>query len=118
MNELIEKLKKYTLQYAMENGIVLEHNNFVRCLSPDHEDKNPSMRFWEENNIFHCFSCGANYDIFSLANLLEGKPINGPEFITENVFYLAQRYGEAYEHLKKELTAEEIQKYIYFYIKF
>lgn len=113
MNELIEKLKKYTIQYALENGIVLEHNNFLRCLSPEHEDRNPSMRFWEENNIFHCFSCGANYDIFSLANLLEGKPLNGPEFITENVFYLAQRYGEPYEHLKKQLTAEEIQKYIY-----
>lgn len=113
MNELIEKLKKYTLQYALENGVVLEHNNFLRCLSPEHEDKNPSMSYWEEANIFHCFSCGANYDIFNLANLFEGKPLNGPEFITENVFYLAQRYGEPYEHLKKEMTAEEIQKYIF-----
>lgn len=114
MNELIENLKKYTLQYAIENGVVLENNNFVRCLSPEHEDKNPSMSYWEEANVFHCFSCNATYDIFNLANLFEGKPLNGPEFIEENVFYLAKRYGEPYEHLKKTLSPEDMKRYIFF----
>lgn len=111
LKELMDKLKEYALQYAAENGVTLNNNGFVSCLSPDHEDRNPSMHYWEENNIFYCFSCGFVADIFTLANILEGKPLTGPEFITENVFYLARRYGEEYTHLQSELTQAEIKKY-------
>ena len=34
------------------------------CVSPDHEDRNPSMHFY--GSTCFCFSCGARYDIFKL----------------------------------------------------
>ena len=34
------------------------------CVSPEHEDKNPSMHFY--GTTCFCFSCGARYDIFKL----------------------------------------------------
>ena len=30
----------------------------VRCLNPEHEDRNPSMRIDNITGIFNCFSCG------------------------------------------------------------
>ena len=111
IQELMELLKPYILNYAEEFGVIPNNSGFITCLNPEHEDHNPSMHFWEENNIFYCFSCNYTCDIFDLAHLLENKPICGPDFIEENVFYLARKYGFPYEHLQKELTAEEIKKH-------
>jgi DNA primase len=30
----------------------------VKCLSPDHDDSNPSMRIDRITGVFNCFSCG------------------------------------------------------------
>tara|TARA_B100000073_G_scaffold337146_1_gene332743 strand:- start:233 stop:1069 length:837 start_codon:yes stop_codon:yes gene_type:complete len=38
----------------------------VKCLNPDHEDKNPSMRIDNITGIFNCFSCGFKGNIFKL----------------------------------------------------
>lgn len=54
---LMEKLKEHTLQYAIENGVQLDGNGFVSCLYPDHPDRDPSMKWWDEANVFHCFGC-------------------------------------------------------------
>lgn len=47
----------------------------VRCLSPDHDDRNPSMRIDRITGIFSCFSCGFKGNVFSLfgekANFLQ-----------------------------------------------
>tara|TARA_Y100001937_G_C7092674_1_gene318523 strand:+ start:30 stop:878 length:849 start_codon:yes stop_codon:yes gene_type:complete len=49
----------------------------VKCLNPDHEDKNPSMRVDQITGIFHCFSCGFRGNVFNhfgaVANYLEIK---------------------------------------------
>jgi len=49
----------------------------VRCLSPDHEDKHPSMRIDTITGIFNCFSCGFKGNIFKMfgapSNYLEIK---------------------------------------------
>jgi len=37
----------------------------VRCLSPDHDDRNPSMRIDKITGIFQCFSCGFKGNIFT-----------------------------------------------------
>ena len=114
IQELMERLKQRTLQYAQEQGVVLNPNGFVQCLFPDHDDHDPSMHWWEENNIFFCFSCQRSCDIFTLANIFENKPLAGPDFIEENVFYLAKKYGEPYEHLRKDMTPEELTRQQYF----
>lgn len=68
-----------------------------RCYCFNHKggglDKGKDMQFYPESGTFHCFSCGANYNIFSLANLYENKPLDGKAFYTDNVMYLADRYG-------------------------
>lgn len=40
-------------------------NDFlVECLSPDHEDSNPSMRIDRITGVFHCLSCGFGGNIY------------------------------------------------------
>ena len=38
----------------------------VRCLNPDHADKNPSMRIDQIDGRFNCFSCEFKGNLFSL----------------------------------------------------
>lgn len=38
----------------------------VRCLNPEHDDKNPSMRIDQIDGRFNCFSCEYKGNIFSL----------------------------------------------------
>ncbi len=38
----------------------------VRCLNPDHTDRNPSMRIDKITGIFNCFSCNFKGNIFTL----------------------------------------------------
>ena len=49
----------------------------VKCLNPEHDDKNPSMRIDQVTGIFHCFSCGFRGNVFNhfgaVANFLEIK---------------------------------------------
>lgn len=37
----------------------------IRCLSPEHEDKHPSLRVDKIMGIFHCLSCGFKGNIFT-----------------------------------------------------
>ncbi|MBQ8692524.1 MAG: AAA family ATPase [Synergistaceae bacterium] len=59
--ELREHLKEY-----LENKHGIDTSKNFRCLSPQHEDKNPSMGFDAAHNQAHCFSCNENYDILDL----------------------------------------------------
>lgn len=113
LNVLMDSLRQRTLQYYTEIKGPL-NTTHICCLFPEHPDRNPSMSYWESENVFHCFSCGRVADIFTLAHLFEGKPNAGPDFIEENVFYLAERYGLPYSHLKRDLTPEEIKRQQYF----
>ncbi len=36
----------------------------VRCLNPEHEDRNPSMRIDQITGVFNCFSCEYKGSIF------------------------------------------------------
>ena len=37
----------------------------VKCLSPDHDDSNPSMRIDRITGVFNCFSCGFKGNLFN-----------------------------------------------------
>lgn len=41
-------------------------NKKFNCLCPEHMDNTPSMQYDKRRNICHCFSCGANANIFKL----------------------------------------------------
>ena len=59
----------------------------VKCLNPDHEDSNPSMRVDNITGIFNCFSCGFRGNVFkhfgAAANFLEIKRQKLKESINE-----------------------------------
>ena len=40
----------------------------VRCLDPEHEDKNPSMLVNKHTGWANCKSCGASYNLFQFFN--------------------------------------------------
>ena len=37
----------------------------VRCINPEHEDRNPSMRIDRITGVFNCFSCGFKGNLFT-----------------------------------------------------
>ena len=59
----------------------------IKCLNPDHEDNNPSMRVDNITGIFNCFSCGFKGNVFkhfgAAANFLEIKRQKLKESIDE-----------------------------------
>lgn len=57
-------LKANLPNYLMQKGINIDRK-FI-CLCPEHVDHTPSMQYDKRRNICHCFSCGANADIFQL----------------------------------------------------
>ena len=37
----------------------------IKCINPEHDDSNPSMRVHRIDGRFHCFSCGYKGNIFT-----------------------------------------------------
>ena len=68
--EAKESAKSHLLNYLNAKGINTSTN--FSCLNPAHEDKHPSMSFDQRRNRCHCFSCGADYDIFDVIRLETG----------------------------------------------
>lgn len=52
--------------------IVEFRNGMVRCINPDHEDKNPSMYHATKVNRAMCQGCGASYDAIGVIMKTEG----------------------------------------------
>lgn len=69
-SEKKEKAKEFLEEYLQRKGI--NTKELFRCISPDHEDKNPSMSFYTKKNKCTCFACGKNYDIFDLVKMEYG----------------------------------------------
>jgi DNA primase len=53
--------------YLNSKGISISRP--FNCLNPGHEDSHPSMSYDKKRNKCHCFSCGADYDIFDLIGI-------------------------------------------------
>lgn len=62
-----ERLRHYLAEYLQQRGLSLTRP--FRCLNPNHEDKHPSMSYYERADHVHCFSCRATYDIFDLIGM-------------------------------------------------
>lgn len=54
-------LKKYNIQIG--------RNSKIKCINPNHNDNHPSSHVYDTS--VKCFSCGANYDIFNIVEILE-----------------------------------------------
>lgn len=64
MSEVEQVLSERGLEYK-ESG----QDFVIKCLNPDHEDSNPSMRVDKVLGVFNCFSCGYKGSIFKHYNI-------------------------------------------------
>ena len=64
--------KKEDLEKVLKN-LGIDVKKAFRCLNPEHEDKNPSMRYDAKRQKVHCFSCGVDYDIYDVREILKKK---------------------------------------------
>lgn len=63
-----EEIKTHLEEYLKFHKGINTRKKF-NCLSPNHNDNKPSMNYWREKNICHCFSCNENLDIYKLIGI-------------------------------------------------
>ena len=105
------ELKSKLPDYLKDLGLIKKHNSKFKCINPDHEDSSPSMSIYslqDGTKIAHCFGCGASYDIFHVNHHINGAPIVGYEFITDNIAKLAEHFGIDLE--LRPMTPEEVER--------
>jgi DNA primase len=59
-----EILDKHNIPFTVKG-----QDYVVNCLSPEHEDNNPSMHIDQQEGTFHCFSCGFKGNVFKFFNV-------------------------------------------------
>jgi DNA primase len=59
----LEILNKHKIPFSPKG-----RDYVIRCLSPNHEDKNPSLRIDSTTGIFNCLSCGFRGNLFNHFN--------------------------------------------------
>jgi len=59
MSSVEEILREKNIYYKFSGKDLL-----IKCLNPDHDDGNPSMRIDRVLGIFNCFSCGYKGSLF------------------------------------------------------
>lgn len=69
---IIEDIKNQLERYLRTHSNVNLSKPHFRCLNPAHTDTKPSMAFDRKRNKAHCFSCGADYDVFDIIGIEYG----------------------------------------------
>jgi len=59
--KVVDLIQERKLDYKVSGRDLL-----VKCLNPEHDDANPSMRIDNITGIFNCFSCGFKGNIFKM----------------------------------------------------
>ena len=113
LDVLISSLKFKLVDLLQEHQIDAEIGKKISCISGTHKDSTPSLSISKDGTFAKCFACGRAYDIFAVANLYENMPIDGPEFITQTVLGLAERYGIEHSIPSKANDATNILKFSY-----
>lgn len=84
-----------------------------RCLNPEHADHKPSMSYDKDRKAVHCFSCGADYDIFSLIgqdyHLTEYKDIFNKAYELYNIKIDGEDEGKGSKKDYKVTTTHQKQ---------
>lgn len=108
LDNIKERIMEYLPTYLSQLGYNLSSHKKFKCINPDHNDSNPSCGIVPntDDKMFHCFSCNISGNIFHAANFLEEKPLSGSGFISDNLLYLAKRFG--IEVPDMQLTPDEI----------
>ena len=110
----LEVIEKQGLEYKMAGRDIL-----VRCLNPDHNDTNPSMRIDKITGLFHCFACGykgnllQKYNVYTsrtsiLRNRLKDKI---HKQLTENTGIRFPANAEFWEFNYRNISADTYKKF-------
>jgi len=77
-NEALDYARGRMAEYLMGKGI--NTGKPFRCLNPEHEDRNPSMRYDRKRGKIKCFSCNVDWDIFDLVGAEYGIRVEKEKF--------------------------------------
>ena len=58
--DVLELLNKQEVGYTPSGQDYL-----IKCLNPEHDDSNPSLRVDKVTGVMHCFSCGFKGNVFA-----------------------------------------------------
>lgn len=94
--EAVDTIYPHLSEYLEEKGI--NTSKLFSCITPDHNDKNPSCGVVPSGDAWNCFGCGATGTIIDAVGYLDNKPVTGQGFITETLPFLAEKYGVKLEH--------------------
>ncbi len=96
LNAARDQIKTSMPDYLSELGVNKLNKNFS-CLSPYHDDRNPSMQYNPATYQVHCYGCGVTWDIFDLyAVVNDNASVSGTEAqydYIEVMKELAAKYG-------------------------
>lgn len=65
MDPVLELFKKQNINYTSSGRDYL-----IKCLNPEHEDNNPSLRVDKLTGIAHCFACGWKKNLFKYYGII------------------------------------------------
>lgn len=70
-DQLIQELKQLLPEYMAQKRILIggRRSRMIRCINPEHEDRNPSMSYNRKSQTLHCFACGVSYDLFDVIKM-------------------------------------------------
>jgi phage/plasmid-associated DNA primase/5S rRNA maturation endonuclease (ribonuclease M5) len=67
-----DNYKNRFLEYLRLRGINARSGDLIHCISPDHEDHDPSCQVSDEGFFCHSGNCGIHGDIYDAIGILEG----------------------------------------------
>lgn len=114
--ELVLELKPFLKDYLLDQGVEFKGKKFY-CITPQNHsggvDNHPSAQIAPNGLYFKCFSCQSSGDIYTACHLLEGKPLAGSGFMTDNVFYLANKFGVLFDP-DKVMDERMRERYVFY----
>ncbi len=110
--EVADEVRKHLKEYLELNRVEFRGRDF-RCISHEHEDKNPSAGLTKDGLVFVCNGCGIRGDIFSAYRIFTGKEIKGEQF-----FYALKELADLFNvpyvlDDNKKIKYVEEKEYIY-----
>ena len=97
LESLKSQLRPMLRTYLERMNIKFGQKSQFHCFNSsahNHGDKDASASIYK-NTAFKCFACGISGDIFKACNMIEGKAIEGKDFI-DTVRYLCDLLGVSY----------------------
>ena len=115
LQDLRDEIRNHLRDYLEIMGVNFVRKDFFLCINPTHQDGSPSCHIVPHTNesVFKCFGCQCSGDIFHASHFLERKPLVGPEFIEDNLYYLADKLGLDYD--KERMITPEMRVRFDFY---